>query len=412
MSPFPRLGIVALLFAVAATLAWADDPAPSDKPAGKPAADKPAADKPAADKPAADKPAAEAPATEPKTPTEKFQAAQREWKALDKRLTELQQAYAKETVAATRTEIKKQFQELVDQSTLLLPKLQAAALAAYEAEPNKDAEVTRTLIGLVAYEYRSDDYEAALKLARLMEEKKCEEPVLYAVAGAAAFNSDDYEAAETYLTRADKAGKLDEEAKELLAALPDQKKAWAKEQEIRKTEAAADDLPQVKFETSKGDIVIELFENEAPQSVANFISLVEQKDAKGKGYYDGLTFHRVLPGFMAQGGDPTGTGSGGPGYEIYCECYQDNARQHFRGTLSMAHAGRDTGGSQFFLTFRPTTHLNGKHTAFGRVIEGLDVLAKLQRRDPSRANPPEPDKIVKATVVRKRDHKYEPTKVK
>ncbi len=381
-----------MLFTVAATLAWADDPAPSDKPA--------------------DKPAAETPATEPKTPAEKFQAAQREWKALDKRLTELQQAYAKETVAATRTEIKKQFQELVDQSTLLLPKLQAAALAAYEAEPNKDPEVTRTLIGLVAYEYRSDNYEAALKLARLMEEKKCEEPVLYAVAGAAAFNSDDYEAAETYLTRADKAGKLDEEAKELLAALPDQKKAWAKEQEIRKTEAAADDLPQVKFETSKGDIVIELFENEAPQSVANFISLVEQKNEKGKGYYDGLTFHRVLPGFMAQGGDPTGTGSGSPGYEIYCECYQDNARQHFRGTLSMAHAGRDTGGSQFFLTFRPTTHLNGKHTAFGRVIEGLDVLAKLQRRDPSRANPPEPDKIVKATVVRKRDHKYEPTKVK
>src|SRR4030095_9267504 len=154
-----------------------------------------------------------------------------------------------------------------------------------------------TLIGLVAYEYRSDNYEAALKLARLMEEKKCEEPVLYAVAGAETFNADDYEAAETYLTRADKSGKLDEDAKELLAALPDQKKAWAKEQEIRKTEAAADDLPQVKFETSKGDIVIELFENEAPQSVANFISLVEQKDAKGKGYYDGLTFHRVLPGF-------------------------------------------------------------------------------------------------------------------
>jgi cyclophilin family peptidyl-prolyl cis-trans isomerase len=243
-------------------------------------------------------------------------------------------------------------------------------------------------------------------VARLMEEKGCEEPVLYAVAGAAAFQSDDYEAAEAYLNRANKAGKLDEEGKELLAELPDQKKAWAKEQEIRKAEAAADDLPRVKLETSKGPVVIELFENEAPQAVGNFISLVESK------YYDGLTFHRVLPGFMAQGGDPTGDGSGGPGYEIYCECHQENARQHFRGTLSMAHAGRDTGGSQFFLTFKPTTHLNGRHTAFGRVIEGLDVLAKLQRRDPTRANPPEPDKIVKAEVVRKRDHKYEPTKVK
>jgi cyclophilin family peptidyl-prolyl cis-trans isomerase len=387
-----RSALWAILLALSAWPAFAQEPKPAAKPAANPPAEKPA--------PVAD------PAEEAKTPAEKFQAVHREWTALDKRLNELQQQYAKEAVAATRTEIKKQFQELVDQSTQLLPKLQAAALAAFEAEPNKDPEVTRTLIGLVAYEVRSDNYEAALKLARLMEEKQCEEAVLYALAGAAAYQSDDYEAAEAYLQRAEKAGKLDEEGKEMLAELPEQRMAWAKEQEIRKAEAAADDLPRVKLETSKGPIVIELFENEAPQSVGNFISLVENK------FYDGLTFHRVLPGFMAQGGDPTGDGSGGPGYEIYCECHEKNARQHFRGTLSMAHAGRDTGGSQFFLTFKPTTHLNGRHTAFGRVVEGLDVLAKLQRRDPSRANPPAPDKIVKATVVRKRDHKYEPTKVK
>jgi cyclophilin family peptidyl-prolyl cis-trans isomerase len=161
----------------------------------------------------------------------------------------------------------------------------------------------------------------------------------------------------------------------------------------------------VKLETNKGVMVIELFENEAPQTVGNFVSLVEGKK------YDKLTFHRVLPGFMAQGGDPEGTGAGGPGYEIYCECYKPDYRRHFRGTLSMAHAGKDTGGSQFFLTFRPTTHLNGKHTAFGRVIEGMDVLAKLQRIDPERPSSVRPDTIVKAEVLRKRDHKYEPTKV-
>lgn len=388
-----HFGLSASLIIGAISPAFAQQPAAEDKPADKPAAAEPA-------------PAAPAAEDEAKTPAEKFQAAQREWDALDKRLSELQQAYAKESAAAARAEIKKQYQELVDQSVQMLPNLRAAALAAYEAEPNKDPAVTRTLIGLVAYEYRSDNHEAALKVARLMEEKGCEEPVLFAVAGAAAFQSDDYEAAEAWLNRANKAGKLDEEGKELLAELADQKKAWAKEQEIRKAEAAADDLPRVKLETSKGPIVIELFENEAPQAVGNFVSLVESK------FYDGLTFHRVLPGFMAQGGDPTGDGSGGPGYEIYCECHQENARQHFRGTLSMAHAGRDTGGSQFFLTFKPTTHLNGRHTAFGRVIEGLDVLAKLQRRDPTRANPPQPDKIVKAEVVRKRDHKYVPTKVK
>ena len=224
--------------------------------------------------------------------------------------------------------------------------------------------------------------------------------------GAAAFSGDDFETAERYLLLADKAGKLDSSGKELLAELPAQKILWKAEQTIRQKEASADDLPRVKIETNKGTIVVELYENEAPQAVGNFVSLVEKK------FYDGVSFHRVLPGFMAQGGDPTGNGSGGPGYKIYCECENKDARKHFRGTLSMAHAGKDTGGSQFFLTFRPTTHLNSRHTVFGRVIEGIDVLPKLQRRDPQSANPPAPDKIVKAEVVRKRDHAYEPTKVK
>jgi cyclophilin family peptidyl-prolyl cis-trans isomerase len=340
----------------------------------------------------------------PTSPAEAFQAANREWKALDKRLSDLTSAYSKATPAA-RDEIKKQYKELVAQSEELLPKLRAVAEAAYVAAPNKDAEVLRTLIGMVAYDYRHDEYESAMALTRLLESNKCDEPALYAVAGAAAYNADDYETAAKWLGIADKAGKLDERGKELLAELPEQKKAYAHELAIRQKEAAAADLPRVKLETNKGTIVIELFENEAPQAVGNFVSLIEKK------FYDGLTFHRVLAGFMAQGGDPEGTGSGGPGYHIYCECSKPEARKHFRGTLSMAHAGTNTGGSQFFLTFRPTTHLNGRHTAFGRVVEGMDVLAKLQRRDPQAASPPVPDKIVKAEVLRKREHKYEPTKV-
>jgi cyclophilin family peptidyl-prolyl cis-trans isomerase len=229
--------------------------------------------------------------------------------------------------------------------------------------------------------------------------------VLFGIAGQAAYGLDDYETAEKYLSLASKAGKLDEKGQEMLAELPKQKEAWAAEQAIRTKEAAANDLPRVKLETTKGPIVIELLENEAPQAVGNFVSLVEKK------FYDGLTFHRVLPNFMAQGGDPKGDGTGGPGYHIFCECQQENARKHFRGTLSMAHAGRDTGGSQFFLTFRPTAYLNGRHTVFGRVVEGFDVLAKLQRINPQAANQPAPDKIVKAEVVRKREHKYEPKKV-
>ncbi|MEC9094827.1 MAG: peptidylprolyl isomerase [Planctomycetota bacterium] len=175
---------------------------------------------------------------------------------------------------------------------------------------------------------------------------------------------------------------------------------------MRTAEATKNDLPRVKLETTEGSLVIELFENEAPQAVGNFVNLVEKK------YYDGLIFHRVLPGFMAQGGCPDGRGSGGPGYNIYCECQNDGYRKHFSGTLSMAHAGKDTGGSQFFLTFLPTPHLDGRHTAFGRVIEGMDVLSKLKRVNPQQPSGTAPSKIKQATVIRKRQHPYVPTKVK
>ena len=169
---------------------------------------------------------------------------------------------------------------------------------------------------------------------------------------------------------------------------------WKTEQEIRARQAKADDLPRVRFTTTKGDIEIELFENEAPNTVANFIELV------GKKYYDGLKFHRVIPGFMAQGGDPTGSGAGGPGYRFKDEITPES-RIHFRGTLSMANAGPNTNGSQFFLTHLPTEWLNGKHTVFGRVVAGQDVVDSLIIGDA----------ITKAEVTRKRDHEYTVVKI-
>ena len=168
--------------------------------------------------------------------------------------------------------------------------------------------------------------------------------------------------------------------------------------EISMAQANDGDLPQVMLKTSKGEVVIELYEDEAPNTVANFISLVEKK------FYDGLTFHRVIDGFMAQGGCPKGTGVGGPGYAIACECYQKNARKHGRGSLSMAHAGKDSGGSQFFITFVATPHLDGKHTVFGKVIKGMEVVDQFERTAPG----VNPDKILEARVLRKRDHDYQP----
>jgi len=153
-------------------------------------------------------------------------------------------------------------------------------------------------------------------------------------------------------------------------------------------------LPQAKITTKYGDMIIELFEDETPNTVANFVSLIE------KGYYDGLKFHRVVPDFVIQGGDPTGSGSGGPGYRIKCEA-ETNKTKHTRGVLSMAHAGKDTGGSQFFITHRATPHLDGKHTVYGRVISGVEIVDKVQQGDV----------MTKVVMLKKRNHKYEPAKL-
>ena len=128
--------------------------------------------------------------------------------------------------------------------------------------------------------------------------------------------------------------------------------------------------------TKYGDMRIEFFDNDAPITVDNFVRLAKS------GYYDGLTFHRVIPDFVVQGGDPTGTGAGGPGYSIKCELTGDN-QYHDRGVLSMAHAGKDTGGSQFFICHsrRNTSHLDRKHTCFGKVIDGVDIVDQIRQGD-------------------------------
>ena len=136
------------------------------------------------------------------------------------------------------------------------------------------------------------------------------------------------------------------------------------------------------FHTERGDFGVELFAKEAPVTVNNFVFLARD------GFYNGVTFHRVIKGFMAQGGDPTGTGTGGPGYQFNDEASALNLKHDSAGILSMANAGRNTNGSQFFITFGPTPHLNGKHAVFGRVISGMDVVNSIRERDPGRDRAP------------------------
>lgn len=135
-------------------------------------------------------------------------------------------------------------------------------------------------------------------------------------------------------------------------------------------------MKKAEIHTNKGVMKLEFYEKDAPKTVANFIELAEH------GFYDGLTFHRVIPDFMIQGGCPNGIGNGGPGYHIDCELTGDNQR-HDRGVISMAHAGRNTGGSQFFICHnrQNTAHLDRNHTVFGKVYEGLDVIDQIRKGD-------------------------------
>lgn len=130
------------------------------------------------------------------------------------------------------------------------------------------------------------------------------------------------------------------------------------------------------IKTEKGDMTVEFYDKDAPNTVENFLKLSKS------GYYDGVTFHRVIPDFVVQGGDPTGTGAGGPGYSIKCELDGEN-QYHDRGVLSMAHAGRDTGGSQFFICHsrNNTAHLDRNHTCFGKVVENVDVVDSIRQGD-------------------------------
>lgn len=178
---------------------------------------------------------------------------------------------------------------------------------------------------------------------------------------------------------------------------------WQEEQSIRDVEDAAGDMPTARIITVKGPIELTFFEDHAPNTVANFITLAQD------GFYDGTKFHRVLKKFMAQGGDPNSKdgvegspGSGGPGYTIKDEHLGDDFRRHFAGSLSMANrSAPNSGGSQFFITHLPTNHLDGRHTVFGRVTSGLDVVRNLEVDD----------EILSITITSKRNHDYTPEKI-
>ncbi|MDR1479609.1 MAG: peptidylprolyl isomerase [Planctomycetaceae bacterium] len=333
-------------------------------------------------------------------------------------------------------EIDKEYSVLLAEGKKINEAMLNTGIEAYVEAPKRNIFVNNFLFSKLIWEFNRDNFEVAVKIFKSVVDKGIPEDagVLYTYAGLSAVMTCDLGEAAAWLKIAKENKSFEQYIKflqsessskagsqmshgEIMAMnflglserIADIKADWDKEKEIRQTETKANEdpktkLPRVELNTSKGKIVIELFENEAPNSVANFIALVEKK------YYNGTKFHRVLPCFMAQGGD---NGRGGPGYQIADECRKPDARKHFRGSLSMANAGPNTNGSQFFLTFVKTEHLDGKHTVFGRVVEGIDVLADIQRIDPEDTDAVVGtiDEIIEAKVLNKRDHAYEPVKL-
>lgn len=335
----------------------------------------------------------------------KFADEMVQYKTALKKLRSLKDAYQTAS-AEEKDKIVAEFTPLVDETTKRQKELVPLAIDAYRSVDGQNVELRAFLCSMLHWlVVERENYETAYVIAKSIFDYPLPEgngDLLYGYAALAAFctmNLDDAKA--WYKIAKDKGvvSKCDPDDKmhlqyNLERVLPEYESLWLKEQEIRKAEEAADNLPRVLLRTSKGDITLELFKNEAPIATNNFLSLVKS------GFYTDVPFHRVLPFFMAQGGDPTGTGSGGPGYCIKCECYGDNARNHFRGSIAMAHAGPNTGGSQFFLDFVPTSFLNKKHTVFGRVIDGMDVLSDIQRIDPEQESDVAPDKIIEAKILR------------
>lgn len=335
----------------------------------------------------------------------KFADEMVQYKSALKRLRSLKESYQTAT-AEEKDKIVAEFTPLIEETEKRQKELAPLAIAAYRSIDGQNVELRAFLCSMLHWlVVDRENYEAAYVIAKALFDYPLPEgngDMLYGFAAFAAFctmNLDDAKA--WYQIAKDKGvvSKCDPDDQmhlqyNLERVLPEYEELWTKEQEIRKAEEAADNLPRVLLHTSKGDITIELFKNEAPIATNNFLSLVKS------GFYTDVPFHRVLPFFMAQGGDPTGTGSGGPGYCIKCECYGDNARNHFRGSIAMAHAGINTGGSQFFLDFVPTPFLNKKHTVFGRIIDGMDVLSSIQRIDPEKESDAVPDKIIDAKILR------------
>lgn len=324
------------------------------------------------------------------------------WKSLLGELRDLELAYHT-AGRSKREELAKEHSEKLAEGFTLENELLTAATRAFVSEPEKNEDLKEFLVGVSSLLVGAEGYEDALRVSQLLLDNQVEEQSVYDNAAKSAFACAEFDSAERYLRIVVKEKGNLGPAGRFLRMIEPYREEWAKEQKLREAEQLAGDLPRVILRTERGEIELELFENEAPNTVANFIWLVEHE------FYDGLPFYKVIPEFAAISGCPNGDGSGSPGYFIRHEFNEQNRRVNFRGSLCTVSEGLYASGCQFLLTFMPSPQLEGQSTVFGRVVRGLEVLAKLQRcgGDLFSSNV-RPDKIITARVLRKRNHDYTP----
>lgn len=344
---------------------------------------------------------------------QQFIDARRTWAETLVEMRRLEIRYSNDVDRAPET--MERFAELRNRARGEMRALFAVAQKLY-AELGNDAESGRFLLRTIEYRQQKSIYEDSYDAARLLIDSGIPVPALYVFAARCAFLEGRFDEVLPLYKRfvetegPDKLEQVDQQLGGLLEPYP---QWWAEEMAIREAEAEADDLPRVLLETTRGPIVLELFENNAPNTVANFIRLVED------GFYDDSEFYQVIDDLLAMGGDPVGDGSGTSGKFLPDEHDRVDRRRIFRGSIFMAKrsegeaTGRlvpNTASCQFVIALMPMAPQDPSQTVFGRVIEGMDVVCSFRRLDPSEKKDAvvvlPPDRIVRASVIRKRDHDY------
>lgn len=329
--------------------------------------------------------------------------------------------------------IKKRWKQFVVEGDKQLEKLKPLALQLLAQQEKPDPKLYQLVMRIMEDHLASGNFTDATKLMDLLQSKTAPNPQ--------ASTRLEISLAELLIltNRFDEAIALKTKNPGLLASLDENEDStrlyyeveslrdnYRKELEIQASEKEADDLPRVEVKTTKGSFVIELFENEAPDTVGNFIYLIEKCRPAGAitddgSAYDGMIFHRVIDKFMAQTGGRNAEGKRAQiGWTIYDECEKPEARLHFRGSVSMAKTtAPNSGNSQFFITFIPTPGLNNRHTVFGRIVSGMESVDRLNRthfiNDKGEENEIEGavrDQILSVRILRKREHEYKPNMVK